>query len=288
MQFDTLSIGSMVIDYIQGLKCFGGAAVNVAINLARLGLRSSLFSNISHDQDGSDYKMVLEASNINISVSCPILSILPECQIEIEGGKTKSIRWLDHGLSLAFEKLRVDKNLVHSAKYIHLASCEQKFAQKIAHSSHRTQILSYSPGEWLSVSTDYFLDIQQMANFVFLNEREMQILISNGVVRQPGELIQESGKVVVLTRGSQPSLLFTEDSIHEISVDQYEQIVDETGAGDGFASAFIWAHSRSYPLTKCAQLASIFAGLITQHIGAQVPIATTDKFKALARERGLL
>jgi sugar/nucleoside kinase (ribokinase family) len=58
------------------------------------------------------------------------------------------------------------------------------------------------------------------------------------------------------------------------------RLVDTTGAGDLYASGFLWALSRGFGLARCGRIASIAAAEVIQHYGAR-PEAD---LKALVRE----
>jgi len=62
------------------------------------------------------------------------------------------------------------------------------------------------------------------------------------------------------------------------------KVVDATGAGDAFAGAFLWAHSKGYPLDLCGRMGCAAASEVISHIGAR-PEAD---LKALFRADGLV
>ena len=67
----------------------------------------------------------------------------------------------------------------------------------------------------------------------------------------------------------------------EVPAEPVEQVVDTTGAGDLFASGFLFGHVRGRPLAECLKLGAICAGEIISHFGAR-PEAD---LKALIGER---
>ena len=60
----TLSFGEILFDRIDGKDHFGGAPVNVAVHLARLGAESYMLSALGDDQPGSEAEKILNRENL--------------------------------------------------------------------------------------------------------------------------------------------------------------------------------------------------------------------------------
>ena len=57
-------------------------------------------------------------------------------------------------------------------------------------------------------------------------------------------------------------------------------IVDATGAGDAFAGAFLWAHSREYSLELCGRMGCVAASEVISHLGARPEADLAALFEA--------
>jgi fructokinase len=62
------------------------------------------------------------------------------------------------------------------------------------------------------------------------------------------------------------------------------RVVDATGAGDLFASGFLWGLTNGHDLPTCGRMGCFAAAEVISHIGAR---PETD-LKALFREKGVL
>ena len=60
----TLSYGEILFDRIDGKDHFGGAPVNVAVHLSRLGAESYMLSALGGDEPGKEALNVLQSENI--------------------------------------------------------------------------------------------------------------------------------------------------------------------------------------------------------------------------------
>jgi sugar/nucleoside kinase (ribokinase family) len=69
------------------------------------------------------------------------------------------------------------------------------------------------------------------------------------------------------------------DKILEISTKKIEKIVDTTGAGDNFASGFLYYFMRNSDLEKCGEYGNFLAGKIIQKFGARFDSGEIENLK---------
>jgi fructokinase len=75
--------------------------------------------------------------------------------------------------------------------------------------------------------------------------------------------------IVALTRSEKGCVIIKKDKILEIPTKKVEKIVDTTGAGDNFASGFLYYFVRNFDLQKCGEFGNFLAGKIIQKFGAR-------------------
>ena len=75
--------------------------------------------------------------------------------------------------------------------------------------------------------------------------------------------------IVALTRSEKGCVIMKKDKILEISTKKIEKVVDTTGAGDNFASGFLYYFVRDFDLRKCGEYGNFLAGKIIQKFGAR-------------------
>lgn len=282
MPLDILSIGSISIDTIQSQLFFGGTAANVAVNGARLGLATGLYSAASRSEWGKRYRDFLQVEGVRFRHPPDYLARLPEYHASLNSdGTTKAMEFHDNGLTQLFRSVPQDEVDLPQAEIIHFAACEPSFIQKVMKTAPPEQLFSYNPGGWLTYDVDYFSTAYPQAHFLYLNAAEYQRLVEAHLIQDPLDLCARDDQVIVITRGSRPIWVVKEGRLAEMRVEQISA-VDETGAGDGFISAFLWAWIGERPLETCLQLALAFAALIAQQYGAQASPEAVRRFKTLA------
>ena len=87
-------------------------------------------------------------------------------------------------------------------------------------------------------------------------------------------------ELVIVTLGSNGSLIINKDNIEEINSMNKGKVIDTTGAGDIYAGGFIHGLINNYSLKKCGELGSICAGHIITQLGSRSDI----NFRELIRE----
>lgn len=285
---EVLSIGSLVIDSINGKKKVGGAAANVAVNMHRLGGSPSILTALSQEQEACEYHRMLNDMGIKVHELPSRLEKLPHCVIRMGAdGKQESIQWFGNGIEELFQSSELDNDLIKSAPSIYLAICETIYAKKVALEMPNDRTLSYNPGGRVFGDIDNFKPVQARANHTFLNEKEYGYLVTEGYVQKPSDLIHRPDQIAVITAGHRDTTLVTNDRTSTFPTETVPAI-DETGAGDSFASAFLWARSEGYSVDTCVMIGNLLASFVVQQIGCQVDQRTADGFKSEAKKRGLL
>ncbi len=83
-------------------------------------------------------------------------------------------------------------------------------------------------------------------------------------------------ELVVVTLGSEGSLIFDKSETKVIKPNLTGKIIDTTGAGDIYAGGFIHGLINNYSLKQCGQIASKCAGQIITQLGSRSNIDLQD------------
>ena len=90
--------------------------------------------------------------------------------------------------------------------------------------------------------------------------------------------------VAVLTRSEAGSVIVRGDEVHVVDAHPIDKVEDATGAGDLYASGFLFGFTRNMPLAQCARLGSLAAAEVISHIGARPGVNLAEH----AKKHGLL
>jgi sugar/nucleoside kinase (ribokinase family) len=106
-------------------------------------------------------------------------------------------------------------------------------------------------------------------DILFANQAEVEALA--GVPHLDSALDAIRGKVetLVVTRSEHGALAIRGGERAEVSAEPVGQVVDTTGAGDLFASGFLFGTTRGRSLEQSLRLGAIAAAEVIQHYGAR-------------------
>ena len=115
-------------------------------------------------------------------------------------------------------------------------------------------------------------------DIIFANEQEAYSLTN----LDPHEAVKSMGKwaeIAVVKMGAKGSLIQRGQEYHEVGADPVLRCVDATGAGDLYASGFLYGMYNNYPLNICGEIGNLLAGEIIQQIGPKIPLDVWPRIK---------
>jgi len=130
--------------------------------------------------------------------------------------------------------------------------------------------------EFLKIILDKFVDI------VFANEEEAKAFTG----KEPEEALNEFAKlceIAVVKIGKNGSLIKKGTEIYKVGAIEANPI-DTTGAGDLYASGFIFGLINNYSLDKCGRIGSVLAAKTIEVIGPKMDELKWNEVKKLIEE----
>ena len=115
---------------------------------------------------------------------------------------------------------------------------------------------------------DFYDLIKKNVDIIFANEAEITSLFQNNLEQS---LIEIKGNVEVgaITLGAKGSIVFKNNESFAIDPIKVKKAVDTTGAGDLFASGFLYGLVNDKPIKECGHIGSKSAAEIIKHFGAR-------------------
>jgi len=256
----------------------GGMGLNVAVALARLGLKVAFVGAVGSDWASA---MVLEAlvkDGVDVSAvqvcDGPLLRTLI---IFDEGGKRRllALRLRDVALSPRTLSDRA-LELLRRARAIYLGEVFTELASRVAEEARRAgKLLLYRPGSpYARLGLGRLRKPLSLSDIFILNERSWKLLKENS----PGlsELGQLLGlgygpKNIILTLGRKGCLLLGKGlkELYEVpeALLRAFRTVDETGAGDAFSAGLLKALLEGRGLREAIRYGQVVAALACSKMG---------------------
>jgi len=257
----------------------GGSSANTVVCLAELGNHVQFIGRVKNDQFGDFFSDDIKKSNTifntpptneGASTAHSIILITPDAQRTM-------CTYL--GASIEFEPKDIDFSVLKESKYLYLEGylwdselAKNAFlkAAQIAKKSNTKIILSLSDSFCVDRHRESFLElIDEYIDIVFCNESEVFSLFKKDKLANCQGYLASLCELVVVTLGSNGSLIINKNEIEEIMSINKGKVIDTTGAGDIYAGGFIHGLINNYSLKKCGELGSICAGHIITQLGSR-------------------
>jgi sugar/nucleoside kinase (ribokinase family) len=119
--------------------------------------------------------------------------------------------------------------------------------------------------------------VSNYTDIVFANEEEAKSF-TGLLPAEALKTISEMCEIAVIKLGSEGSLIKRGDEIVRVRSFPVE-CIDTTGAGDLFASGFLYGYANNMPVEKCGRLGALLAGNVIEIIGARIIEGKWKKIK---------
>jgi len=276
------------------IEASGGSAGNTVAGIASLAGRCSYVGKVADDQLGAVYRHDMRAIGARYDVAPLPAGTLPTARSMIfitpDGERTMNT-YLGACHRLGPED--IDEALVADTKITYFEgflwdapSARDAFhkAASIAHRAGRKVSLTLSDafcvdrfrGDFTRLLKDGTIDI------LFANDAELKSFYQTSSFGAALDALRAECRIAAVTVGAEGSFVVTPDSVVQVPATPVEQVVDTTGAGDLYASGFLYGVARGFALTEAAALGSLVAAEVITHIGPRPAVSLVD----LARQHG--
>jgi sugar/nucleoside kinase (ribokinase family) len=277
-----------------GIEASGGSAGNTMAGIASLGGAGAYIGKVRDDELGDVFRHDMTAIGVRFTTT-PATSGPPtaRCLILVTPDAQRTMNtFLGACVDLGPED--VDPAIIAAAQVTYLEGylfdpprAKEAFrkAASLAHAAGRRVSLSLSDPFCVGRYRDEFRDL--VANHVdvlFANESEICSLYETDDFDAAAAQVRGQCEIAALTRSAKGSVVVAGDHTHLIDAARVEKVLDTTGAGDLYASGFLFGLTHGRDLTTCGKLGSLCAAEAISHFGAR----PETPLKTLAAKAGLL
>lgn len=265
---------------------FGGTGANVARIASTMGVPTALASYVGSDFPVS-FLSALRKSGVDTTDVIKVRGQRTPFIIMISNKDHDQIGFVDQGAMREADNLPLRTHTIDSSKFVHIGTGRPSYMLKAAkHARRKKKTVGFDPAQELSYvyTPESFGAILDYCDILFVNSSELALAKSYLNLKEDVELLSYV-KMVVNTRGKEGSRILTEDDEILVGTIQPDQVVDTTGAGDGFRAGFYAGISRSLSLEECAWTGAATASFIVEGVGAQSTLPTWDMVQRRAARR---
>ena len=260
----------------------GGSAANTAVGFSLFGGKASFIGQVGLDEFGDLFSKDINnsgvffeknISNVSGKTSKSIILVTPDAERSMN-------TFL--GASIGFNLNSINEYLINNSKLIYIEGYlfDQIEAKKaiyhccsLAKSRGVKIALSLSDLFCVDRHRDEFLKlILEFVDIIFANEAEIKSLFQSNL-QDSITKIKNYVEIGAITLGAKGSVIFKKQNEYNVNSINVKKIVDTTGAGDLFASGFLYGLINKLPIEECGILGSKAAAEIITYYGARPKIS---------------
>lgn len=244
----------------------GGGATNVAVGLARLGLRAAAVIEMGTDVPAKIIIDELKAEGVHLDfmVQEPDEQTAVSALLIGSDGGRSVVTARGAARMLTVDDIPFAKIQAH---WLHLSSLgNTELLLAIAKHCHEKRIrLSWNPGNFeIDAMVEGKLHPNEVyPDVLFVNNEEAE------KIEKVGNDVTTLAQTVIITAGREGGRYYTRSTGWQSFAPAKTKVVQETGAGDAFAAGVIAAHLHDRPLPAAIEWGTINAASVIQHMGAK-------------------
>jgi sugar/nucleoside kinase (ribokinase family) len=286
----TLTKGSMMlIDEVRadtlygamgpGIEVSGGSCGNTMAGVASFGGKGAYIGKVRNDQLGGVFGHDLRSIGVSFDTAAATSGpSTARCLILVTPDAQRTMNTY-LGACTGLGPNDIDTNVVAAAHvtYVEGYLWDEPEAKKAVLKAFDT---AHAAGKLVSITlsdsfcVDRYRDefralVRDKIDILFGNEAEIKSLYQVDSFDQAMAAARKEAKIAALTRSEKGSIVIKGSETYAVPAAPVSKVVDTTGAGDLYASGFLYGFTRGKPLAECARLGGIAAAEIISHVGAR-------------------
>lgn len=263
----------------------GGGALNAAVTFARMGKKTAAFFKVGNDEFGDEIikqikkegviPLVSKDQKVGTGYSTILLNQNGERTVLVYRGATHTAKAADFNL----------KNLKTRWAYIAPGDIPISVIQPMVREMKRGGIkIAMNPsGHYIRLGREKIKSATDSLDVIILNMEEASLLTGADYKNQKNIFKKMNAffsGIVVITDGKKGAFVSDGKYLYKTGIFKEKKVIDRTGAGDAFGSAFVSAFASGQDIHYALRLASANATSVVEHIGAQEGIITENGFRS--------
>jgi len=281
----------------------GGCPTNIAVGARRLGLRSALLTAVGDDEVGEFVLGFLDREGVETRfiphkpghrTSAVIMSIQPPDRFPLTfyrdncADRELTVSDVDHApISDAAVLVVSGTGLSHEP-----SRSATMYAAARARAGSTTVIvdIDYRPDQWVDRTTfaSAMQSLLRHAHIAVGTEEEMTAALDRtGPLDRIAAALRQTGpETLVVKRGQAGARVYMRDEAR-VEVPPFEvEVLNVLGAGDAFASGFIYGLRQGWPLARAARVGNATGAIVVTRHGCANFMPTWDEVEAFVAQRG--
>ena len=257
----------------------GGSLGNSMFGITSFGGNGSFVGKIKKDDVGIFLQkdMVREGLQFPLGFTSPDIST-GCCTIFVEEDGTRTMcTFLGAGSSINPDDINSEQIIGHKIAYLEGYLWDNENAKKamkkmVNISKEDNQQIAFTLSDLFCVDRhrESFNElIKNDVDILLGNEEEICAMSESTSINDGINYVKSLNITAAITLAERGSLIIKNSEVIEIPAIDIDKVVDTTGAGDLFASGFLYGLCKNKELSACGNMASVAAAEIISHYGAR-------------------
>jgi sugar/nucleoside kinase (ribokinase family) len=277
------------------IQVSGGSVANSIAGVAALGGTCGYIGKVADDEFGERFRSDLASMGVelDLAVAKPGEGATGRCHVFITSDAQRTMAtYLGASNQLNVDDIKEDliarSEITYVEGYLFDLPPAMESIRKVVNFAHdHDSMVALSLSDMFCVSRHRrdFLDlVTSDVDVLLANEAEILALFQFEHLEQAFGALDELGVLAVVTRGPLGADVATVSGVVSVPAIEVEHVVDQNGAGDMFASGFLYGLALGADPVEAAELGSLCAGEVISHFGAR----PENDLEELGIEAGLL
>jgi len=277
------------------IQMSGGSVANSIAGVASLGGTCGYIGKVAADEFGERFTHDLRSMGVelDLAIARDGEGATGRCHVFIsEDAQRTMATYLGASNQLQITDIKEDlisrSEITYVEGYLFDLPPAKEAIRKVVNFAHEhDSMVALSLSDMFCVDRhrrDFLELVTNDVDVLLANETEIKSLFQVESLDRAFDAIEELGILAVVTRGAKGADVATFSGVVSVPAHEVEHVMDQNGAGDMFASGFLYGLALGADPVESAQLGSLCAGEIITHLGAR----PESDLEEMAIEAGLL
>lgn len=271
----------------------GGSAANTIFGLAKLGIDTAFLGKIGKDENGKFFQTKLEAyGGDSGKFKIHDTAATGACLSMITADSERTMR-TDLGAAAMMEAEDLKNEDFENIDHVHIEGYllfNEKLIRKIlelAKSAESTVSLDLASFEVVNATKSILPEIFSYVDMIFANIDEAEAFTEKNDPESCLKVLAEHASIAAVKLGAEGAWIqCNEKKIYQKAFNV--EAVDSTGAGDLWASGFLFAYLNNMEIEKAAEMGALTGAEVVQIMGAEISDEKWKRIKKSIIKRGIL
>ncbi len=260
----------------------GGSAANTIHGLASLGVPTGYIGKVGDDEFGEFFSNDMRANDINPFMMKSMTETGRAIALVSPDSERTFATYLGAAIELTDEDLNAnqfkDYQYLHIEGYLVQNHALMEKAAELSKNNNMKISLDLASFNVVEDNLEFLKQyVKNNVDIVFANEEEAKAFTG----KEPEDALHELSdqcEIAVVKIGSKGSMVKNNGKIYHIDPFKANSI-DTTGAGDLYASGFLYGVVNRLPFDQCGRIGSLCASKVIEVIGSKMTVETWGKIK---------